>query len=171
MEVKKWSLFYLYILTIILAGCSIEEIQDNNEAEMQGDSIELTGTIELQAEPGYIKPDNEEDASVYIINTHANTVYIDGKGKSYTKDDLENIGESMTGEELEEMFGNMEADDPEHEITFLEATKDEIILEYDDKRIVFTGLSDSFFQSDTGIHYRITGNTSVSEYKADLRGE
>lgn len=129
------------LCSLFLVGCEVEE-EDDTAVEMQGNK--LTGTFMLQAEPGYIRPDNEEDARVYIINTNNNTVHIEGQGKSFTREDIELMEEGMTGEELEELFGMQEAEDPQHDLTYLEAPKDVVVLEYADERLEFTALSDSF---------------------------
>lgn len=74
----------LVFLSLFFVGCAAEQ----EEA--------LVGTFMLQAESGYISRDNDQDASVYIIDTYTNEVYIDGKGKKFTKEERERF-EKMTG--------------------------------------------------------------------------
>ena len=163
----------LLFCSLFLVGCTVVEdsSQENNETAFQEQENKLTGTFMLKAEHGYIQPDNEEDAKVYIINTTENTVHIEGQGKSFSREDREIMGEGLVGEEMEELFGEIEVSEPEHDLTYLEATKYLIVIEYEDQRVEFTGLSESFFESESGIRYRIEENTSVSDYQASLTGE
>lgn len=145
----------IVFFSLFLVGCGAEE-----EAIM--------GTFMLQAESGYIARDNEEDAEVYIIDTYTNEVYVDGKGKKFTKEERARF-EEMTSEERDELIGPEEADDPVYTIKSLEVTKEFIMLEYADERVEFKALSDSYFETPSGIRYRFIEDTSVTDYQESLR--
>lgn len=164
------------ILSLSLVACAIEENQDQKQVEngvtnqesIQERGKDLTGTFMLDAESGYISADNDRDAEVYIINTDSNEVYIAGKGETFTKEEREQF-ESMTEEERDELV--ITEEDPLFEIISLEATRDLIILEYEEDTVIFTALSDSIFETDTGIRYRLEENASVAAYEESLRGQ
>lgn len=163
----------LILLSLLLSGCAIEQEKVDNDMPINGirDQEEIiTGTFMLQAEPGYISADNEKDAEVYIIDTDNNEVYVSGKGRSYTVEELERF-EEMTPEEIDEFIGSEEAEDPLHDIKSLDATRDSIILEYEDEKVEFTALSKSFFETDSGVRYRLEENTSISAYEESRRSE
>lgn len=134
------------LLSLLLTGCAIEpekvENNPNDQVSVQEQEENLAGTFMLQAESGYISADNNRDAEIYIINTDNNEVYIAGKGKKYTKEDLEQL-QSMTEEEIDEFIGPEE--NPLFKIIFLEATRDLIVLEYEEETVTFRALSNSIF--------------------------
>lgn len=162
--------FIVVLLSLLLVGCAIEpekvENNTNNQSSVQEGN--LTGTFMLKADLGYISADNDRDAEIYIINTDNNEVYIAGKGKKYTKEDLERL-QSMTEEEIDEFIGPEE--DPLFKIISLEATRDLIVLEYEEETVNFTALSNSIFESDSGVRYQLEENTSIAEYEESLRSQ
>lgn len=168
-KIVKVTLAFLIggIMTLSLVACSIEQekVEDNTTDQKEE---ALTETFMLKAESGYISSDNDQDAEVYIINTDSNEVYIAGKGKTYTKEDRERF-ESMTEEERDELI--VLEEDPLFKIISLEATRDLIILEYEEDTVTFTALSSSMFETDSGIRYRLEENTSVSAYEESLRDQ
>ena len=78
----------------------------------------------------------------------------------------------MTPEEFKEFIDNQSvAEDPIYDITMIEATTEEIVLEYEGERVVFTALSESYFEADDGTQYIIEYDSpSIAEYKASLMG-
>lgn len=144
------------ILFLFLTGC----VREKEE--------KIVGTFMLRAESEFITPENDQDARVYIIDTYSNTVYIEGKGKTFTKEEREQF-ESMTAEEREELIGPEVAEDPLHQIKSLDATKDAIVLEYDDEQVEFKALSQSFFETASSVHYRFEKDVSVADYEESLQ--
>lgn len=166
-------IYILFLFSIFfLTGCSIEpeKIENDRTEEIGVQEQLLTGTFSLQAEPGYISAKNDRDAEIYIIDMNNDEVYVQGKGKAYTAEDLERLDE-MTAEEKSDFFDSQEVEDSLHEIKALKATKDLIVLEYDDEIVEFTALSDSFFETDTGVRYRFEENASIPTYEEISIGE
>lgn len=151
--------YLLVFLSLFFVGCAMKQ---EEEAMM--------GTFILQAEPGYIAPENEVDAAVYIIDTYTNEVYIDGKGKTFTREERERF-EDMTSEKRQELIGPVETEGPMYKIKFLEATKETIIIEYADELLEFTALSDSYYESASGVRYLFEEDVSVLDYEESQRGE
>lgn len=151
--------YLLILLSLLFLGCAAEQEEEA-----------IMGTFMLKAESGYIAPENEEDADVYIIDTYTNEVYVDGKGKKFTREERERF-EIMTSEERQELIGPEEAEDPMYKIKTLKATKEVIILEYADELVEFTALSDSYYESASGVRYRFEEGASVFDYEESLREE
>lgn len=162
----------LIAISLLLVGCaSNEKMTDNrsNQHSVQEQSDELPATFMLEADPSYLPPDNEQDAVVYIVDQHINKVHVRVPGKSFTEEELEQI-DGMTAEEIDELIGLEEEEDPLHEIKYLEATRDFIVLEYTDERCEFTALSESVFENEAGIRYYLEENASISDYEDQLSG-
>lgn len=159
MGCSKMKNSLLVLLSILCVGCSAK----------QEDEV-IIGTFMLQAESGYIARDNDQDAEVYIIDTYTNEVYVDGKGKKFTKEERERF-EEMTPEERQEFIGPEETEGPAYTIKSLETTKEAIILEYADELIEFTALSDSYYEAASGVRYQFHEKASVLDYEKSLRGE
>lgn len=150
--------YLLVILSLFFVGCATEQ------------PVDLMGTFMLKAESGYIAPENEEDAEVYIIDTYASEVYVDGKGRTFTREERERF-ETMSPEERDELIKPVDTEGPRYELKNLEATKERIILEYADELVEFTALSDSYFETASGIRYRFEEDISVMDYEESLREE
>lgn len=142
------------LFTLLLAGCGADSI---------------SGTFTLEAAQGYVTRDDAETPYRYIIESENNQVYVARNGLVFTAEELAALDE-MTPEKQHEFFGSRpEPAEPLNEITFLEATKEEIILKYDDERVVFTALSDSHFEDEDGIRYLIEYDSlDIQEYSDSL---
>ena len=144
------------LITFLLAGCGAEEI---------------TGTFTLDAAPGFIREDNYETPKKYIIERNYDKVFVDKNVQGFTDEELAAMAE-MTPEEFKEFIDNQSvAEDPIYDITMIEATTEEIVLEYEGERVVFTALSESYFEADDGTQYIIEYDSpSIADYKASLMG-
>lgn len=162
----KNKLFVLF--SFLLVGCAIEEKNNPvDEETTQEQSQEFTETFMLKVDPTYMPKDNDTDAEIYIIDPNNMEVYVQGTDRSYTKEELEMI-EEMTDEELDEFFDDGPVEDSIRKIKTLKATREEIVISYDDVELIFTALSDSYFEIESGIRYKIEENTSISDYKSSL---
>lgn len=149
--------FLFILLSILFVGCAAEQ----EEEVMQG-------TFMLKAESGYIAPENEEDAVVYIIDTYMDEVYVDGKGKTFTREEREKF-ETMTSEEREALIKPVAVDGPTYKIKSLEITEKTIVLSYAEEFVEFTALSDSYFETESGVRYQFIEDASVLDYEESLR--
>lgn len=145
----------LLLFTVLLAGCGSESI---------------SGTFTLEAAQGFVNHDNTETPHTYVIESDTNQVYVDTYSESFTDEELEAF-RAMSAEERAEYFENQPiAEEPLYDLTVLEATKDEIILEYEDERVIFTALSDSYFKTEDGTQYVIEYNSlDIQDYLNSFR--
>jgi hypothetical protein len=145
---KKIRLFPLIILFIVLTGCGAEQI---------------SGSFKLSAAPGYVNPQTEfEMPHTYIIDTESKQVYVDHHHDS----------SGMTPEEIIENAEELPVyEEPLYEITSLNATNEEIILEYEEEQVEFTALSDSYFETEDGTRYVIEHGSTLEDYKNQLMKE
>lgn len=154
----------LVVFSFLLVGCAIEEKNNPVDEEMgQEQNQQLTETFMLKVDPTYMPKNNDTDAKVYVIDPTNMEVYVEGIDRSYTKEELEMI-EEMTDEELDEFFNDGQVEDPIKKIKTLKATREEIVISYDDVEVVFTALSDSYFEIESGIRYEIEENASMPSY-------
>lgn len=85
--------------------------------------------------------------------------------EGFTKEDLEAI-EEMSEEEFADFINNQPIyEEPLYAIDFIEATKDEIILEYEGERETFTALSETYFEREDGMRYVIEYDSSIEDYQ------
>ena len=95
-------------------------------------------------------------------------MYVETFEEAFTAEDLEAI-EEMSDEEFADFIDSQPVyEEPLYEISFLEATVDEIILEYEGERVEFTSLSDSYFEREDGNRFVIEYDSSIDEYKNNL---
>lgn len=143
------------LFSIVLAGCGAES---------------LTGSFKLEAAQGYVtNSHNTHVPRTYIIDTLNEKVYIEKIDGGYTDEELAAM-EDMTDEEFSDFVksiadNNPVYEEPLYDLTFLEATKDEIIIEYEGERVEFIALSDSYFKTEDGIQYVIEYDSTVEEFK------
>lgn len=144
------------LFVLLLAGCGAEQI---------------TGTFTLDAAQGFISEDNYETPKKYIIERNYDKVFVDKNVQGFTEEELAAMAE-MTPEEFKEFIDNQSvAEDSIYDITLIEATTEEIVLEYEGERVVFTALSESYFKADDGTQYIIEYDSpSIAEYEASLMG-
>ena len=144
------------LFTLLLAGCGAEQI---------------TGTFTLNAAQGYVNHDNYETSKMYIVERNTDRVFVDKNVPGFTDEELEAFSE-MTPEEQGEFIDNQSArEEPIYDITMIEATTEEIVLEYEGEKVVFTALSESYFKADDGTQYIIQYDSpTIAEYKASLMG-
>ena len=144
------------IFTLLLAGCGAEQI---------------TGTFTLNAAQGYVNHDNTETPKLYIVERNNNKVFVDKNSEGFPEEVLA-VWDEMSPEERAEFIDNQPVqEDPIYDITSIEATKDEIVLEYENEQVVFTALSESYFKADDGTQYIIEYNSpSIAEYQNSLMG-
>lgn len=144
------------LFTLLLAGCGAEQI---------------TGTFTLDAAQGFISEDNYETPKKYIIERNYDKVFVGKNEQGFTDEELAAMAE-MAPEEFKEFIDNQSvAEDPIYDITMIEATTEEIVLEYEGERVVFTALSESYFKADDGTQYVIQYDSpSIAEYNASLMG-
>lgn len=141
--------YVLFIFSIFLVGCGAEEI---------------TGNFKLTAAQGYVNQDNYETPHTYVIDRDREEVYVDTYIEGFTDEEREAI-ENMSSEEFDEFIDSRPVpEDPLYEIKMLDATKEKIILEYEDERIEFTALSDSYFKAEDGTQYIIEEASSIDAY-------
>lgn len=135
----------LLLFTLLLAGCG-------------GDAI--TGTFTLEAADGFVYQTNYETPHTYIIESNNEKVFVERYVEGWSDEEREAFS-TMTAEERDEFIDNQPVvENPIYVITVLDATKDKIVLEYDDERLVFTTLSDSYFKDEDGIWYIIKYNSN-----------
>lgn len=135
----------LLLLTLFLAGCGGEEI---------------TGNFTLEAADGFVYRTNYETPHTYIIESNNEKVFVERYVPGFTDEEREAFGE-MTPEEQNEFIDNQPVvEDPIYDITVLNATKDKIVLEYENERLVFTALSDSYFKDEDGTWYIVDYNSN-----------
>ena len=104
----------------------------------------------------------------YIINTDSKEIFVDIIQEGFTQEDLEAI-EEMSEEEFADFINNQPIyEEPLYTIDFLEATKDEIILEYEGERETFTALSETYFEREDGMRYVIEYDSSIEDYQNSL---
>ncbi len=144
----------LLLFTVVLAGCGAEEI---------------TGSFMLSAAPGYVSSESDIGTPhTYIIDTTENKVYVETFEEGFTEEDLEAI-EEMSEEEFADFINSQPVyEEPLYEIRFLEATVEEIILEYEGERAKFKALSDSYFEREDGNRFVIEYDSSIEEYRNNL---
>lgn len=144
----------LLLFTILLTGCGAEQI---------------TGTFTLDAAQGYVSHTDFETPTKYIIEQNQEKVYVPVNNKGLTDEELD-AWDDMSLEEKEElMVSSLLVEDPTYDITFIEATTDEIVLEYEGKRVHFTGESESHFITDEGIRYVIQYDSpTIAQYRNSL---
>ena len=144
----------LIVFSLFLVGCGTEE---------------MTGSFKLSAAQGYVNSESDIGTPhTYIIDTSKNEVYVETFEEAFTAEDLEAI-EEMSDEEFADFIDSQPVyEEPLYEISFLEATVDEIILEYEGERVEFTSLSDSYFEREDGNRFVIEYDSSIDEYKNNL---
>ena len=144
------------LFVLLLAGCGAEEI---------------TGTFTLDAAQGYVQQDDYETPKKYIIERNYDKVFVDKNVEGFTEEELAAWGD-MSPEERADFIDNQPAQEgPIYDITLIEATTEEIVLEYEGERVVFTALSESYFKADDGTQYIIEYDSpSIAEYEASLMG-
>lgn len=141
----------LIVFSLFLVGCGTEEI---------------TGSFKLSAADGYQnRPSAVGTPHTYIIDTNSKEVFVDVIEEGFTKEDLEAI-EEMSEEEFADFINNQPIyEEPLYAIDFIEATKDEIILEYEGERETFTALSETYFEREDGMRFVIEYDSSVEDYQ------
>lgn len=143
------------LFSLLLAGCGAEQI---------------TGSFKLTAAQGYVSDDNYETPHTYIIDSMSELVYVDRNEAGFTTEELEAM-KSMSEEEVAEFVESKPVfEEPLYDIQFLDATKEEIILEYEGERVEFTALSDSYFEGEDGTQYVIEYDSTIEEYKKSKMG-
>lgn len=108
---------------------------------------------------------------MYIVERNTDRVFVDKNVPGFTDEELEAFSE-MTPEEQGEFIDNQSVrEEPIYDITMIEATTEEIVLEYEGEKVVFTALSESYFKADDGTQYIIQYDSpTIAEYKASLMG-
>lgn len=125
---------------------------------------EITGNFKLTAAQGFVYQDNYETPHTYVIDRNREEVYVDTYIEGFTDEERAAI-EEMTTEEFDEFLDSQPViEDPLYEIKLLDATKEKIILEYEDERIEFTALSDSYFKAEDGTQYIIEEGSGIDAY-------
>ena len=142
------------LFTLLLAGCGAEQI---------------TGTFMLTAAQGYVQEDNFETPVMYIVERNNDKIYVDKNRRGFTDEDRAAM-EEMSPEEFADFIDNQfTEEDPIYDIISIEATTEEIVLEYEGEQVVFTALSDSYFKADDGTQYIIEYDSpGIAEYQASL---
>lgn len=169
----------ILLFCAFLVGCAVEPekkvSEENNHIEESEEKI--SGSFMLKADPAYIKGKKADEVEVYIIEQDNNQVYVKDNLGQLTEEQLEKMkemeeeSESMTAEEIDEVIGIEEAEDPIHEIKYLDTNREMIILEYEDKKIEFIALSPSVYETEAGVRYGLVENTSISAYESSLYAE
>lgn len=158
-------------LSLLLVGCAVgeEKIEDTSTSEeniiVEADEDALiTGSLKLTAAQGYVSQDNYETPHTYIIDIDNDEVYVDYYEEGFTEEEREMIS-TMSEEELDEYFAEQPIyEAPIYDITSLEATKDSISFDYGEEAIVFTALSDSYYETEEGVRYLIQENVTIDDY-------
>lgn len=141
--------YVLFLFSIFLIGCGAEEID---------------GNFELTAAQGFVGQNNYETPHTYVIDRNQEKVYIDTHLEGFTDEEREAF-ESMSSEEFNDFINNQPVpEEPLYAITLLEATKEEIVLEYEGERVVFTALSDSYYKTEDGTQYVIEVSNGIDAY-------
>lgn len=141
----------LLLFSLFLVGCGAEE---------------MTGSFKLTAADGYANRSSAVGTPhTYIIDTDSQEVFVDVIQEGFTQEDLEAI-DNMSEEEFADFINNQPIyEEPLYPIDFLEATKDEIILEYEGERETFTALSETYFEREDGMRYVIEYDSSIEDYQ------
>lgn len=166
----KYSI--IIILSILLVGCAVS--QENVEEKLMNEEVTigetneneaLASSFKLSAAQGFVKDDNYEVPHTYIIDPDKLEVFVHYQEEGFTDEDREMIT-NMSDEEAEEYSSNQpEYEEPIYGITFLEAKKDEIVMEYEGEQVVFIALSDSYYKTEARTQYIIEDGVTISNYK------
>lgn len=164
---RKWL---VALSSLMLFACAAKEknaesLEDREQVEES--SEEIADTFMLKADRSYLfSGDNEEEVGVYVIEGPKNRVYVQVEEEPYSEEDLAKMAE-MTEEELDEFIGP-EVEEPIYELKHLEMSQEKIVLEYEDKIVELTALSDSVFENESGVRYELEENVSIAEYEDRL---
>lgn len=142
------------LFTFLLVGCGAEQI---------------TGTFTLDAAQGYVPHTDYETPTKYIIERNNNKVYAPVNNKRLTDEELA-AWDDMSPEELDEFIEErLLVEDPVYDITLIEASVEEIVLEYNGERVVFTAESESYFITEDRVRYIIQYDSpTIAEYREYL---
>lgn len=160
------------LLSILLVGCAMEEekMEEAEVSEVNETIEELPAHFKLSAAQGYVPETDYETPHTYVIEADSNKVYVDIRSEGFTDEERERIT-SMSEEELEEYFDNQPVyEEPIYDVTSLDATTKEILLEYEEETIVFTGISDTYYETEKGTRYIIEEHVSIDMYRDSFLG-